>query len=271
MLAWKRAYGFRNGPIVEQNALLRAAFWPPRPLAIQAALAGDKAIDDGFVEELGADSKGLFALEHVLFPVDGNDAATLARWRESKRPLQFADAVGRSVAAYADAVSRVLGDGDAYAATFAQGGQQSVNRLVNQMADTLESNVLGRLTRVLDGERNHQLGPSEVEGWPSATSHEIVLAHLVASRRFYRDADGPRLGDLVKAVAPSIDDRLIGSWAKAIELVRAFGAPLERAVKSNPSGFVEACQAAKDLEIAVKTGMASSLGVTLTFSAGDGD
>jgi predicted lipoprotein len=272
-LAWRRAYGFRNGPIVEQNALLRAAFWPARLPAIEAVIAGEKAIDDGLVEELGADSKGLFALEHLLFPLGCDDAATLARWTGpiGNRALPFADAIGRSVVAYADGVSRALGDGSAYAATFAKGGQPNLNRLVNQMADTLESNVLGRLMRVLDGERNHQLGPSEVEGWPSGTSHEIVLAHLEASRRFYRDADGARLGDLVKAVAPAIDDRLIGSWAKAIDLVRSFGAPLERAVKNNTSRFMDACQAARDLEVAVKTGMASSLGVTLTFSAGDGD
>ena len=31
ILAWKRAYCFRNGPLVETNALLRVTFWPHTP------------------------------------------------------------------------------------------------------------------------------------------------------------------------------------------------------------------------------------------------
>src|SRR5262249_29662619 len=38
LLAWKRAYCFRSGPLIETNALLRATFWPIRPAAVDAAL-----------------------------------------------------------------------------------------------------------------------------------------------------------------------------------------------------------------------------------------
>src|SRR4051794_24943031 len=45
LLAWKRAYAFRNGPLVESNALLRAMFWPVRGQAIDALIAGSGPLD----------------------------------------------------------------------------------------------------------------------------------------------------------------------------------------------------------------------------------
>src|SRR5215471_16868381 len=74
LLAWKSAYCFRNGPLVETNALLHTTFWPARPAAIEAALRSDAEIDNAYIEELGIDAKGIFALEAILFPEETDDS-----------------------------------------------------------------------------------------------------------------------------------------------------------------------------------------------------
>jgi uncharacterized protein len=273
LLAWKRAYCFRNGPIVQSNALLRAMFWPPRQSAIDAALQSDRVVDVGFLEELGVDAKGLFALESFLFSASHDDGAVLARFAGAggDRIRQFSGALASSVTEYADGVARAIGGGTVYAATFARGGQESVNRLVNQMVDTMESGVAGRLIRVAELEENHRLTPSEIEGWPSGTSRDIVLAYATSTERLYSGGAGMGLADLVHGVAPAIDRHLREVWSKLLSSLRAMTAPLERTVKVDRPALMQGARAAKEVEVALKTELASALGVTLTFSAGDGD
>ena len=271
MLAWKRAYCFRSGPLVDTNALLRTTFWPVRPAAIDAALAAPTPVDDAFVEELGVDAKGLFAIEALLFPEQGDTDAVVALFAgaEHERRRSFMAALARHVSANATRAAGVLGNGHAFAEQFAAGGQQSLNRLIGQMVSTVENVASNRLNLVLGLDKSHMLRPSQVEGWPSGTSQAIALALLIGTQRLY-DGEG-RLSELVKAAAPAIDQRIRSGFAAAVVSVEKLGAPLEQIVKVDRGALEAAVVATKALEVAMKVDLASALGITITFQSGDGD
>ena len=60
-------------------------------------------------------------------------------------------------------------------------------------------------------------------------------------------------------------------FQKTVDAIRAIDSPLERAVTTNPQLISRAWDACRALEILLKTEVASTLGVTLTFKSKDGD
>jgi len=269
LLAWQRVQAFRNGPAVDSNALLRSTFWPSREQSIAAVIEGSAAIDAALVENLGVDAKGLYALELMLF-----DAEFQSSWFDAThapRALALATAFAVDVRARAQAVQELLGDGHAFADKFAAGGQESINRLVNQLVETSETIAADRLLRVLGLQEHDRLLPGQLHGGYSGLSTQLALAWLTATQRLYLGAHESGLCTLVKQVAPEIDKRVREAFAAAVASLKALDGPLEQVVLHARPRLQEAASKAKALEVALKSDLAASLGVTLSIVSGDGD
>lgn len=273
LLAWKRAQCFKNGPLVDTNALVRATFWPARPGAAETIMNGSEPIDSQRVEALGVDVKGLYTLEYVLFPPGLTDdaALTLLSSERGRRRWLFASALGASVLAYARRASAAMGDGAAFARRFADGGKQSMSRVVAQLITSVESLAMNRLGAVLGLSDSRLLKASDVEGAPSHLSSKVIGAELGALSRLYRASGSASLSGLTKSLSAPVAARIDGALAAAEAAVAALHAPLEVAVVERRAQTLAALAAVKNLERALKVDLASTLGVTLTFQAGDGD
>jgi uncharacterized protein len=273
LTAWKQAQCFRNGPLVETNALVRCTFWPARPAAIEAALAATTAIDDAFVSNLGVDARGLYALEYLLYPSELDAVSAAARFAgdAGARRRSLTAALGRGVAKYADTVATALGDGRVFGARFGQDAQLNLSTLVNQLSATIENLSTHRLEPLLALAPDRAPKPSDVEGFYSGISHEIARAVLAGSEELYRGGASGGLGVLVRATAPAIADRVEQRYADALRAVTLLKAPLEYLRQTDRAALVTAAAAVKALELAIKVDVASALGVTITFQAGDGD
>ncbi len=273
LIAWKRVYAFREGPVVDSSALLRASFWPARTRGIDELLqASAQPLDDAAVEELGVDLKGMFGLETLLFSQDGEKAvqARLAHPHDA-RPRELVAAFARHISRYADAANQVLGSGESFATKYAAAGQESLNRLVNQMVVSIESLGLERLQLVLDHAAAGTLKLHEVEGGLSGTSHVILQTVLAAHERLYLGHEGLGLSSLVMLGSHEIDERLRTAFRQATLAANAIDVSLERAAREQRGRLEAASRVVKDLEVRLKTDLVSALGVTLTFTAGDGD
>ncbi len=269
---WKRGLCFRHGPLVESAALFRCAFWPPRPKAIDALVSDAEPLTDARIDDLGVDAKGLYAVEYLLFGASKPDAGSVAALLapEAERRRRAIAALAHSIRRWADQATNALGDGSATATQVSLGGQETVNGLVNQMASTVES-VVKRVTQVSELAASAHLSPSEVEGWPSGISTELARSLVSGTELLYLGTPDGGLGDLVTAAAPAIDLRVRSAFAAVRDGLAAVGAPLEEAITSRRAAVDSAGTALKALELALKTDLASALGVTLTFTTGDGD
>jgi uncharacterized protein len=267
LLAWKRAACFGVGPLVETSALVRAAFWPVRTVALEETLAKASLLDERFVAELGVDLKGLYALEHLLFPTD---PASLEGVSAARR-RRLMTLVAQGVREHAGRVKRALGDGEDFTRRFVEAGQASLSQLVERLIVVVEHVAAHRLALVADLEQSAMLKAAFVEGAPSGTSQEIALTELVAAERLYRGATGRGLEALVSTTAPAVRDRVDERFTRALATLRAVGAPLEVAAGSKRDALSAAAAAAKALELALKVDLTAALGVTITFAATDGD
>jgi predicted lipoprotein len=75
----------------------------------------------------------------------------------------------------------------------------------------------------------------------------------------------------VKNSAPRIHERVRGTFRAAIGVASGLRAPLDDAVVANRAKVETLMAAVKALEIALKSDLASALGVTLDFASGDAD
>ncbi|HET9934462.1 MAG TPA: imelysin family protein [Polyangiaceae bacterium] len=273
LLAWKRAQCFKNGPIVDTNALVRATFWPPRTAAAEALMNGNDPIDQHRVDSLGVDVKGLYTLEYVLFPAGlGDDAAlALLSSQPGRRRLVFATVLATSVLEYVRRAADAMGDGDAFAKRFAEGGKQSMSRVVGQLISSVEALAISRLGAVLGLSESRLLKPTDIEGAPSHLSSQIVASELAAVSRIYHGEGRTSLAGLVESLSRPIAARIDSSLSEAERAVAALKAPLEVEVSERRPAVEAALKSVKALERALKVDLASTLGITLTFQAGDGD
>jgi uncharacterized protein len=271
--AWKQGGAFRNGPLVDLNALARAAYWPVRAEAVEGLLRDARPVSAELVEQLGANVRGLYALEYLLFDQDrGMKALDRFSGADGARALALVRAYAESVLGYAGRVAAALGQaGQGFAATFAGGGQLSINTLVSQMVESVETLCESRLSTVLWMDKVKRLNAGDVEGWSSHTSTHLALSLLVGTDRLYVGGKSGGLADIVSGVAPDIDRRVRARFEAAIRAMRGLGAPIEAVVRHDRAKLEAAVKAVKELEIALKADLASALGVTLTFTSTDGD
>jgi len=271
LLSWKRLYCFRNGPFVGTGALFRSSFWPVRSQGLEDLLVGVQPIDDGAIDNLGVDQKGLYAIEYLLFGSEAvRDVLPLFSGPSGARRRDFLLASSRNVTALARLGSAGLGDGTRFADSFAGAGQDSLNQVVNQMVETIEVSY-EHLTRVLGLDASGMLRGAEVEGAPSAQSHEITRTLLTQTCALYESEGRPRLSALVQARSPIMDEHVRTALAKLQNATTTLDSPLEQLVRRDRARLESLARAAKALELCFKVELASALGVTLTFSRSDGD
>jgi predicted lipoprotein len=268
VLAWERGFAFQHGPFVDTSALLRAAFWPVRRDAIDELLEDDASLDAALVASLGVDVKGLFALEQLLF--DERSAAGKPWLLSQPRALAFARALTQDVSAYAGRACTLLGDGDVFTRDFVRGGQQSLNRLITQLLRTVETAAL-RVGSVLGMLGNHSLSLDVVQGGKSGVSTEILSTWLDLTERVYGAERDVSVATLVRAVAPAVDQRMQQLLAAAAGSLHGLGQPLEQVLRMDPAPLQAAWTQLRALEVGMRADLASALGVTITFTSGDGD
>lgn len=270
LLAWERAHTFRVGPLVDSNAFLRAAFWPVRGDVLEPLITGSAPLDAAAVGSLGVDGKGLFALERLLW--DGPPGAPL--WLEGPhqaRARNFARLLAEDVEARAAAGLKLLGDGRAFARSFAADGQASLTRLVTHDVETLESIVVDRLQRGLALQQQGRLRPGEVPADLSGLSLQVSAVQLEALQGRYAGRDGLGLEALVVQAAPALAPRIRAALDQALSALRALSVPLLRVLAESPARVEHALAQVKAVEVAYKSELATALAVTLALTAGDGD
>jgi predicted lipoprotein len=272
-LSWKRTSVFRDGPLTDTGALIRATYWPARRDGIDEILRAPHPIDVPFVENLGSDLKGMYGLEYLLFDrEDGDSALARLSGEQGARSREWLRASAQEVRALGERAARAFGrDGRDYAAALSQLGQDGLNRVVSQMIQTVEVYATQRLSLVLWLGSLNRVRRADIEGGPSRISTDLAVSLLESGERLY---EGPRTGGLsalVKSSAPRINDRVRTTFRDAIGAARGLRVPLEDAVVANRSKVEALMAAVKALEIALKSDLASALGVTLDFASGDAD
>lgn len=280
-LAAARMRCFQAGPIADRGCVSTFYYWQVMPNQIQTVLAASDALDEAYLDQLGATTKGLFAVEFLLFEMKSGDPNVSGKMPlilnalsgpKSKRYRDYLFALAQELERKATLVAKDWTAPGAQAASgkFAAGGQESMNVLVNRLAAGIEDAAERHLHFVLVLPTPILL--SRVERSRSGSSLAGVQACLEGAQALFNGRGGGLgLKDAVKQVNPGLEKRLTEQFEAAIRATRDIGMPLEEAAINNRAALEKAYEEARKLEVLLKVDVVSALGVTLTFSSNDGD
>lgn len=280
-----QAFGF--GPWEELHSAAALDQSPVDVAKLEAELGSDSELTPEHLRTLGANKRGLHALEYLLFPEDDAEwqSALLADDVAGQRRRQFASAAGRLVA---DAAEALRGAWDpatgGYARRFSQPGaadsvsatvQGGLDTLLNQCVVLSEVVANVKLGKPLGATTGGSVEPSAQESERAGTSLRDMLGNLRGVRNIYFGARGaessPSLSTLVRAKSPSADRHAREALAAAEAALEAVPEPLTLALSESPDSVRTAYDSLKTLKRVLATEVLGSLGASLKFSDNDGD
>ncbi|HET9933277.1 MAG TPA: imelysin family protein [Polyangiaceae bacterium] len=270
--AWKRASAFRWGPLLESGALARANYWPARLAAVDALLDGPREVTRELVDELGADVKGVYALEYLLFEPEGpSRLLPELDVRGAHRARDLVRIYAEDVDAQALRARRAfVATSRSFADSLVQRPTEALARIATMLVENVEALLIARFRTALWLAALSRLEASAIEGEASGISHELVLTLLSSTHRLYRGAVFPGVADLVRSSAPRVHEHVEALFARCIAIVRALPAIGEAARRRRPN--LEAANSAlKALETALRSELPNALGVSLAFTGLDAD
>ncbi|HVK67580.1 MAG TPA: imelysin family protein [Polyangium sp.] len=287
---WKHAEAFRFGPVEDLRLGSALDFWPARTDSIESAItAAPEPVSAAHIASLGVSTKGLPALEYLLFDPAGGNAAVLAS-------LGGADAAVKKRCAYARALAEAIAtdattaqdawslEGGAFVDQVAKAGsgstlfltgQDGIARVVNLLISGLQAVAENRVSGPLGIVSGLGPDPTLLESRFSDNSIADLLGTLRGVEDIYLGRHGDRSGrglsELVAARSPAIDSSVKKAFTDTMAATSAIPAPLRTAITDNPAAVTKAQDELRVLRRLLSTDVASVLGVAVTLSDNDGD
>ncbi len=279
---WKQARAFGYGPTKDHDGNID---WTPiKPDNIEQAIASAPAFTADDIAGRGTSSKGLLALEYLLFDPALTDDAVVAKLTtdagaDARR--SYVVALGADLAREAAALEA---EWAAFGPEIAKAGSGSA---VYQRAQTAIDDIVGQLVFQVDVTANDGIAAPLGLKTGGAIAPELEVARLsdntltdieselagieaVWNGRF-ADVDDLGIDDLVREKSAALADDVLAKIAAAKAAVAAIPPPLRTALTAAPATL----QAAFDAIIALKKLLAAdvvtTLGVTLSVNDNDGD
>lgn len=246
-VSWMTTRAFRFGPVVELRAMSKIDF-PVDLEKVSALVAGTAALDAESLAGLGADQRGLGAVELLLFTDD----------EISARECEFAAAATSLVLATASEVAVAWRDAPPTdTKVFIDG---IVNGAIFALVDVGDQQ-LGKASGDVSGVPEF----AEVDGGPAQSALDDIAAILSSVTSV---VDGG-LGALTRTISPEAAAKLPVELAATIAAVAAVPAPMAETTDTAP---LSAAYAATQPPLrTLRAEVATLLGVTLTLGDADGD
>lgn len=232
-----------------------------------------------FMEAQGSSSKGLSALEYLIFQED-----SLIKLTQNPNRRDYVLAITTDLHRVTE---ELLGEwtlnqggfGDAFVGAngSADNVRGSLSMTVNEMIALLEEIANERLATPLGYKSGGMIKPEDVEAPFSGQSIAKLIANLEGLQTALNGGDAPSLADYMDYLNTTYHDQSLSDVFNlqldlAIKSLEAIDdRPLELLLETEPMLVSEAYDDVVDVLRLVKTDVANQLGVTVTFTDADGD
>ena len=278
-ISWAKAEMINFGP-ADFELLIDANMnaWPTSTSTIESNIANQKSFT-------GTSSKGLPALEYLLFSKTNDNASIVANYTSSDTPStarkNYLKQVAENVSFHSKQIYQAWSpSGGNYLNTFIAATGSDINGstglLVNALVKKLEEMINKKVGISIGKIASTTIAPNAVQANISNYSTAILLANLEALQMLYAGANGQGLDDNLNFVkADYYGSPLSGTiLSRILEMKKAIQnltEPLSENIAASTEPANAVWTAGKKLLIVMKVDMPSQLGVSITFSSNDGD
>ena len=269
---------------MEDRTFWLSNFYQPLPDSIEHVVNGNVPLNENQIERMGAPIKGLYAMECLLFSTKSSETNKTALYGNSHslppgtwllkgdsslRCRTYLSLMANNLNNHLK-IAAMAAQAKDLPATFEAGGRDSVSLLVNQLTVTLEAGIIIPLNEHTNKPSLMRVKSYKI-GRASGTIVSGMKVLLVALHNFYDGETGFGLKDYVCRVNPGLNDRLEAQFKATAAALSVLKEPPNALVGVQQEEWAEALTEARKLEILCKVDLTSALGVTIMFSAYDGD
>ena len=273
---WSYSEPMWVGPVMDRRswAVVR---WPISADEIEELISDTSlTLDrDRLANRIGADQRGLGAVEHVLYTDAGGSTATtdvlgaLGDHRRCDYLRGVTAVIAEEAAILATGWTESWDGGGPYREQFSAEDGDGLDSVVNDTLFLLEAITDLELGPAL-GAMGSEVRPEAIDEGPAAAGVADLTARLDGARDVLVGGEAGGAG-----LAPLLGDELTARLSDQISAARAAAEavdpPLRTAAMESPESVVAARDAIKAVQITVATEVVGRLGVTVGFSDADGD
>lgn len=277
-LTAKKLELLKFGPLNETKMYSLIDKWPTNSRFIEDFIAGEDSLTQAFIDSKGATSKGLPAIEYLIF---GNEDSILNSFQNDNRRRQYLSSLASNLHAESVIMTNLwTSEGGNYATTYsnniASGLDGSLSMTVNQMSSFIEYLCYTKVGKPLGKEMSVGQNPMLLEAPLSQHSRELLVANMDIFIQLFTGGDNELgfddyLDYLQQNQKVKLSSEIINLSNKIKTGLKAENRSLYDIINSDPQSIEWLYEDFKSLLILIKTDMTSTLSVSLTFSDNDGD
>lgn len=281
--AWKQCELFNLGRIQDDYIHNKVHTWPSNDDFIDEFVQGTDVLDNPYISSKGSSSKGLAAMEYLLFSEEGNQAVldSLTNSPYAQRKKEYLKALGENLHTIAGLLNYTWSQtGSDYYTTFISskgtGVYTSTNMLINEMANLIETMLNTKMGKPMGKHLDNTPIINLLESYRAKESLNFLQNNLQSLRATFTGGTGIGVDDYLDAVGAKYDDQTLSAhilqqMTDVETALNKLQPNLYSSLTANPQATEEAYQELKALLVLFKVDVVSNLSITLTLNDNDGD
>tara|TARA_B100000809_G_scaffold214645_1_gene219523 strand:- start:169 stop:1272 length:1104 start_codon:yes stop_codon:yes gene_type:complete len=273
---WKQCEVYNIGEVEDSFIHTRINTWPTNYSNIEEYINSSVPIDIDFINSVGSSSKGVSAVEYLLFKSD--QESVLAEMQSDARRVDYLVALVQDLSNLSNEIFSIWeGYGPTYISAVQNDLDGGLNQTVNAMVTLIEEIIYSKLGRPLGDYNGGIVDFEETEAFRSDISLALIKNNIEElNRTFTGDyiANTRKIG-FDEYLRDINNDDLRIKIKEALENIileiSLFDESLNSALQNNLEKVFSLQSYCNDLLFLIKVDMASSTGSTITFNDNDGD
>jgi len=269
---WKRCELFDIGIINTSFIHYRIHRWPIDTDKIESYIDGINPINISFIENKGSSTKGIAAIEYILFNYNKTSILT------DQRKIDYLKALATNLHNNTIELHSLWKTYEnSFKETVENGISGSQNRLLNAIVSSIEETIQTKIGKALGSKNGGNIDTHELEAYRSEYSLELMQSTLLSIKNCFTGDFGTntrKIGFNSYIIAFE-NETLITEINAAIlnceTQLEAINQSLEATIINDTNQVALLKESFKELLYLIKIDVSSFIGSTLTFNDNDGD
>ncbi len=277
---WKHLELYNLGIIEDSFIHFEINRWPTNTETINNFIEGTETIDADFIAGNGSSSKGVSAMEYLLFSFENNqeilDQFTTNPNFERRQAYLLSLSENLEIKAIALQTLWTMHKTD-FISSLENGISGSQNQLTNAMVTLIEEIIISKLGNPLGNGNGGEINIEDLEARRSENSLLIIQEHLTALKNLYtgnfnQGSINWGFNDYLDLIdRTTLNDAIKASFDNCQEKLDVISGSLKQELQDTPQNVIDLQDAFNGLLVLIKVDMANAIGTTITINDNDGD
>jgi predicted lipoprotein len=277
---WKHLELYNLGDIEDSFIHFEINRWPTNIENINGFINNTETINENFISTIGSSSKGISAIEYLLFSNTNNNIVlnSFNADKNSQKRLDYLEALSLNLNTKATQLHNLWIN---YETNFLQslenGISGSQSQLTNAIITLIEEIVISKLGNPLGDKTGGIIDVNALESYRSNSSLIIIEEHLKAIIKCYHGNYNEKTlnwgyNNYLELIGQtSLNNEIIAAFELCKSKIEAISNPLSIELVNNRQNVADLQNAFTNLLILIKVDMANAIGTTVTINDNDGD